>query len=64
MTLHAMSKSPDEAYKDASNSVQNNLYYEGATLELFLDLARNYNTQSRKYVPWCSFICWSLSREK
>ncbi|KFH70850.1 hypothetical protein MVEG_03697 [Podila verticillata NRRL 6337] len=50
MTLHAMSKSSDEAYKDASNSVQNNLYYEGATLELFLDLARNYKTQSRKYL--------------
>ncbi|KAF9301915.1 Topoisomerase 1-associated factor 1 [Mortierella antarctica] len=50
MTLHAMFKSSDEAYKDASNSVQNNLYYEGATLELFLDLARNYKTQSKKYL--------------
>ncbi|KAF9311667.1 Topoisomerase 1-associated factor 1 [Podila horticola] len=50
MTLHAMSKSSDEAYKDSSNSAQNNLYYEGATLELFLDLARNYKTQSRKYL--------------
>ncbi|KAG0026505.1 Topoisomerase 1-associated factor 1 [Podila clonocystis] len=50
MTLHAMSKSSDETYKDASNSVQNNLYYEGATLELFLDLARNYKTQSKKYL--------------
>ncbi|KAG0036540.1 Topoisomerase 1-associated factor 1 [Podila clonocystis] len=50
MTLHAMSKSSDETCKDASNSVQNNLYYEGATLELFLDLARNYKTQSKKYL--------------
>ncbi|KAF9412291.1 Topoisomerase 1-associated factor 1, partial [Podila epigama] len=50
MTLYAMSKSGDEAYKEASSSVQNNIYYEGATLELFLDLARNFGLQSKKYL--------------
>ncbi|KAG0340494.1 Topoisomerase 1-associated factor 1 [Podila humilis] len=49
MTLYAMSKSSDETFKEASNNVQNNLYYEGATLELFLDLTRNFKTQSKKY---------------
>ncbi len=43
-----MIKSPNEEYRDASDNVQNNLYHEDATLELFLDLAKNYTKQSTK----------------
>ncbi|KAG0258250.1 Topoisomerase 1-associated factor 1 [Mortierella polycephala] len=50
MTLYAMTKSPKEEYRDASDYVQNNLYYEDATLELFLDLVKTYKTQSAKYL--------------
>ncbi|KAG0304905.1 Topoisomerase 1-associated factor 1 [Dissophora globulifera] len=50
MTLYAMSKSPVEDYRDASDIVQNNLYYEDATLELFLDLTKTYTRQSTKYL--------------
>ncbi|KAI1320607.1 Topoisomerase 1-associated factor 1 [Mortierella claussenii] len=50
MTLYAMVKSPNEDYRDASDIVQNNLYYEDATLELFLDLAKHYTTQSTAYL--------------
>ncbi|KAF9285158.1 Topoisomerase 1-associated factor 1 [Mortierella alpina] len=49
-TLYAMIKSPNEEYRDASDNVQNNLYHEDATLELFLDLAKNYTKQSTKYL--------------
>ncbi|KAF9960343.1 Topoisomerase 1-associated factor 1 [Mortierella alpina] len=49
-TLYAMIKSPSEEYRDASDNVQNNLYHEDATLELFLDLAKNYTKQSTKYL--------------
>ncbi|ORZ26588.1 timeless protein-domain-containing protein [Lobosporangium transversale] len=50
MTLYAMTKSPNEDYRDASDIVQNNLYYEDSTLELFLNLARQYSTQSQLYL--------------
>ncbi|KAF9182982.1 Topoisomerase 1-associated factor 1 [Haplosporangium sp. Z 767] len=50
MTLYAMNKSPKMEYRDASDYVQNNLYYEDATLELFLDLVKTYTTQSAKYL--------------
>ncbi|KAF9576908.1 Topoisomerase 1-associated factor 1 [Mortierella alpina] len=49
-TLYAMIKSPNEEYRDASDNVQNNLYHEDATLELFLDLAKHYKKQSTKYL--------------
>ncbi|CAO3564060.1 unnamed protein product [Mortierella alpina] len=49
-TLYAMIKSPNEEYRDASDNVQNNLYHEDATLELFLDLAKHYTKQSTKYL--------------
>ncbi|KAF8932695.1 Topoisomerase 1-associated factor 1 [Dissophora ornata] len=50
MTLYVMIKSPQEKYRDASDIVQNNLYYEEATLELLLELAKSYTTQSNKYL--------------
>ncbi|KAI7830304.1 timeless protein-domain-containing protein [Gamsiella multidivaricata] len=50
MTLYAMSKSLNETYRDDSAIVQSNLYHEDATLELFLDLAKNYKKQSTKYL--------------
>ncbi|KAG0198538.1 Topoisomerase 1-associated factor 1 [Mortierella sp. GBA30] len=49
-TLYAMFKSPNEDFRDASDNVQNNLYHEDATLELFLDLAKHYKRQSTKYL--------------
>ncbi|KAF9173981.1 Topoisomerase 1-associated factor 1 [Mortierella sp. AD010] len=50
MTLHIMFKSPNETYRDASDIVQNNLYYQEATLEVFLDLAKRYKLQSTLYL--------------
>ncbi|KAF9913350.1 Topoisomerase 1-associated factor 1 [Linnemannia zychae] len=50
VTLSGMYKSPKEEYRDASDNVQNNLYYEEGTLELFLDLVKGYKTQSAKYL--------------
>ncbi|KAG0377054.1 Topoisomerase 1-associated factor 1 [Mortierella sp. AD032] len=50
MTLNGMYKSPKEEYRDASDNVQNNLYYEEGTLELFLDLVKGYKAQSPKYL--------------
>ncbi|KAG0022344.1 Topoisomerase 1-associated factor 1 [Entomortierella chlamydospora] len=47
MTLHIMFKSPNETYRDASDIVQNNLYYQEATLEVFLELAKRYKLQSK-----------------
>jgi len=44
-----MSKSGNQELMDASDHVQINLYYEEATLELFVDLAKNYKLQSKKY---------------
>ena len=43
-----MSKSDNQDYVDASNHVQNNLYYEESTLELFVDLAKTFKIQSKK----------------
>ena len=43
-----MYKSPNEQYREASDNVQNNLYYEEGTLELFLDLVKGYKRQSHK----------------
>ncbi|KAF9357916.1 Topoisomerase 1-associated factor 1 [Mortierella sp. AD094] len=50
MTLHVMFKSPNESYRDASDIVQNNLYYQEATLEVFLELAKRYTKQSKLYL--------------
>ncbi|KAG0201291.1 Topoisomerase 1-associated factor 1 [Mortierella sp. NVP41] len=50
VTLSGMYKSLNEQYRDASDNVQSNLYYEDGTLELFLDLVRGYTTQSNKYL--------------
>ncbi|KAG0271557.1 Topoisomerase 1-associated factor 1 [Linnemannia exigua] len=50
VTLNGMYKSPKEEYRDASDNVQNNLYYEEGTLELFLDLVKGYKSQSPKYL--------------
>lgn len=44
-----MSKSPKEEFRDTSAIVQNNLYYEEGTLELFLELVKKYRKQSTKY---------------
>ncbi|KAG0052952.1 Topoisomerase 1-associated factor 1 [Gryganskiella cystojenkinii] len=49
-TLYAMGKSSNQEYVDASNHVQNNLYYEESTLELFVELAKTYKKQSKKYL--------------
>lgn len=43
-----MSKSSNQEFVDASDHVQNNLYYEESTLELFVELAKTYKTQSKK----------------
>ncbi|KAF9115466.1 Topoisomerase 1-associated factor 1 [Mortierella sp. AM989] len=50
MTLHLMMKSSNEEYRDASDIVQNNLYYQDATLEIFLELAKLYKNQSTGYL--------------
>ncbi|KAK3818609.1 MAG: timeless protein-domain-containing protein [Benniella sp.] len=49
-TLYAMSKSPKDEYRETSAIVQNNLYYEDGTLELFLELIKKYRKQSTKYL--------------
>ncbi|KAI8359421.1 timeless protein-domain-containing protein [Mortierella sp. GBAus27b] len=49
-TLYVMNKSQNEEYRDASAHVQNNLYYEEGTLELFVDLTKRYRTQSIRYL--------------
>ncbi|KAK3818520.1 MAG: hypothetical protein J3Q66DRAFT_400036 [Benniella sp.] len=49
-TLYAMSKSPKDEYHETSANVQNNLYYEDGTLELFLELIKKYRKQSTKYL--------------
>ncbi|KAF9551130.1 Topoisomerase 1-associated factor 1 [Mortierella hygrophila] len=50
VALNGMYKSPNEQYREASDNVQNNLYYEEGTLELFLDLVKGYKRQSPKYL--------------
>ncbi|KAF9333425.1 Topoisomerase 1-associated factor 1 [Linnemannia elongata] len=50
VALNGMYKSPNEQYREASDNVQNNLYYEEGTLELFLDLVKGYKSQSHKYL--------------
>ncbi|KAG0288438.1 Topoisomerase 1-associated factor 1 [Linnemannia gamsii] len=50
VALNGMYKSPNEQYREASDNVQNNLYYEEGTLELFLDLVKGFKTQSPKYL--------------
>ncbi|KAF9436980.1 Topoisomerase 1-associated factor 1 [Entomortierella beljakovae] len=50
MTLHVMFKSPNEDYRDASDIVQNNLYYESGTLDVFLELSKRYSRQSTLYL--------------
>ncbi|KAF9585988.1 Topoisomerase 1-associated factor 1 [Lunasporangiospora selenospora] len=49
-TLHIMSKSSNEDYRDFSAYIQNNLYYEEATLDLFLDLVKTYRRQPTSYL--------------
>lgn len=51
-----MSKSGDQELVDASDHVQINFYYEEATLELFVDLAKNYTAQSKKYDKSLHFL--------
>ena len=43
-----MGKSNNQEYVDASNHVQNNMYYEESTLELFVELTKTYKAQSKK----------------
>ncbi|KAF8948577.1 Topoisomerase 1-associated factor 1 [Haplosporangium gracile] len=50
VALNGMYKSPNEQYREASDNVQNNLYYEEGTLELFLDLVKGYKRQSPRYL--------------
>ncbi|KAF9921443.1 Topoisomerase 1-associated factor 1 [Linnemannia zychae] len=50
VTLNGMYKSPKGQYHDASDNVQNNLYYEEGTLELFLTMIKAYKNQSPKYL--------------
>ncbi|KAF9207018.1 hypothetical protein BGZ49_001354 [Haplosporangium sp. Z 27] len=50
MTLHLMFKSPNETYRDTSDIVQNNLYYQDAYLEVFQELSKRYTKQSIGYL--------------
>jgi len=41
-----MSDSDDENYREASKNLQHNLYYEEETLNIIINLCRNYKTRN------------------
>ncbi|ORY20743.1 timeless-domain-containing protein [Neocallimastix californiae] len=46
ITLNCMSDSDDENYREASKNLQHNLYYEEETLNIIINLCRNYKTRN------------------
>ncbi|RUS21306.1 hypothetical protein BC937DRAFT_93088 [Endogone sp. FLAS-F59071] len=46
LTLEAMAQSPHEDYRDVSENLQNNVFYEESTLDLVMRLVRDYKYQS------------------
>ncbi|KAI8832846.1 timeless protein-domain-containing protein [Chytriomyces cf. hyalinus JEL632] len=50
VTLSAMAESENEEYRDASNNIQNNLYYEAYIIEAICQLCRQFTTQSFGYL--------------
>ncbi|OUM67869.1 hypothetical protein PIROE2DRAFT_4545, partial [Piromyces sp. E2] len=46
ITLNSMNNSDDEEYKEASKNLQHNLYYEEETLNIIINLCRNYKIRN------------------
>ncbi|KAI9490959.1 timeless protein-domain-containing protein [Zychaea mexicana] len=42
VTVNAMSKAPQEEFREVAEYIQSNIYHEHATLDLFIDLIRKY----------------------
>ncbi|ORY47718.1 timeless-domain-containing protein [Rhizoclosmatium globosum] len=50
VTLNAMAASGNEEYQDASNNIQNNLYYEAFIIESIAHLCKTFKDQSFSYL--------------
>ncbi|RUS31825.1 timeless protein-domain-containing protein [Jimgerdemannia flammicorona] len=59
LTLEGMAQSPHEDYREVSESLQNNIFYEESTLDLVVQLIRDYKNQSMGWVAgsFCSVGC-------
>ncbi|KAI8608833.1 timeless protein-domain-containing protein [Chytriomyces sp. MP71] len=50
VTLNAMAASTNEEYQEASNNIQNNLYYEAYIIEAICNFCKHYKDQSFSYL--------------
>lgn len=50
VSLHEMSQSEEEEYRDAAEHIQSNVYYEQSILDLLHSLVKNYRNQSKQYL--------------
>ncbi|RUP49856.1 timeless protein-domain-containing protein [Jimgerdemannia flammicorona] len=50
LTLEGMAQSPHEDYREVSESLQNNIFYEESTLDLVVQLIRDYKNQSMGFL--------------
>ncbi|EPB81380.1 hypothetical protein HMPREF1544_11910 [Mucor circinelloides 1006PhL] len=50
VTVGAMAKSDIEEHREVAEHIQQNLYYEQASLDLFLDILKRYTNQSYGYL--------------
>ncbi|CAO3669876.1 unnamed protein product [Rhizopus microsporus] len=50
VSLHEMSQSEEEEYRDAAEHIQSNIYYEQSILDLLHSLVKNYRNQSKQYL--------------